>query len=62
MNEPIIILLVMSVALNLLLVWLWHKETEEHIQTLAMSSAMIKALSKRCESLREELKGGDQDA
>ena len=55
------IILGISVVINVVLLYLWNKEVEDHIRTLTISTAVMKGLNKTIEELRQKLKGGVAD-
>lgn len=59
--EIIIVLLGISVAVNVVLLYLWNKELEDHIRTLKISTWVIRHLRETIKELREELKGGERN-
>lgn len=60
--EIIKVLLGISLVANVVLLYLWNKELEDHIRTLAISTAFMKHSNETIKGLREKLKGGGQDA
>lgn len=58
--EISIVLLGISIVVNIVLMYLWNKEIEDHIRTLTISTAFMKHSNETIKELREKLKGGEQ--
>ena len=57
--EIIIVLLGISTVVNVVLLYMWNKELEDHIRTLNISAAFMKHANERIKELKEKLKGGE---
>ena len=58
--EISIVLLGISTVVNVVLLYLWNKEIDDHIRTLVMSTAFMKHSNETIKELSERLKGGEQ--
>lgn len=56
--EIIIVLLGISIVVNVVLLYLWNKELNDHIKTLVLSRALMTMLNNTIKDLKEALEGG----
>ena len=56
--EIMTILFLASMVANVVLLYLWNKELEDHIRTLNISAVFMKHANERIKELIEKLEGG----